>query len=47
MKGKNITKLIAGVLGAAMMFSTSVPAVYAVAPADVQLTNNKAAASEG
>ena len=47
MKGKNFSKLMAGVMGAAMAFTASVPAVHAVAPADAQLTNKVTAAKEG
>ncbi|SEH78132.1 endo-1,4-beta-xylanase [Ruminococcus flavefaciens] len=45
MKGKHINKLIAGVMGAAMTLTATAAAVHAVAPADVQLTNNKVSAS--
>ncbi|MBP5433021.1 endo-1,4-beta-xylanase [Ruminococcus sp.] len=45
MRGKNLKKLVAGVMGAAMALSASASAVNAVAPAGVQLTNNKAASS--
>jgi endo-1,4-beta-xylanase len=45
MRGKNFKKLVAGVMGAAMTLSASASAVNAVAPAGVQLTNNKTAAS--
>ena len=47
MKGKNFSKLMAGVMGAAMALTASVPAVHAVAPADAQLTNKVTAAKEG
>ena len=46
MKGQNIRKLIAGVMGAAMAFTATAPAVHAVAPGDVQLTN-KTTATQG
>ena len=45
MKGKNINKVVAGVMGAAIAFSSTASAVYAVAPANVQLTNAKVSAS--
>ena len=45
MRGKNFKKLVAGVMGAAMTLSASASAVNAVAPAGLQLTNNKTAAS--
>ncbi|WP_295081394.1 endo-1,4-beta-xylanase [Ruminococcus sp.] len=45
MRGKNFKKLVAGVMGAAMTLSAPASAVNAVAPAGLQLTNNKTAAS--
>ena len=45
MRGKNFKKLVAGVMSAAMTLTASASAVNAVAPAQLQLTNNKAAAS--
>ena len=47
MRGKNYKKLIAGVMSAAMTLSASASAVHAVAPAQIQLTGNKSASSEG
>jgi endo-1,4-beta-xylanase len=45
MRGKNLKKLVAGVMSAAMTLTASASAVNAVAPAQLQLTNSKVAAS--
>ncbi|WP_303823574.1 endo-1,4-beta-xylanase [Ruminococcus flavefaciens] len=48
MRGKNIRKLMAGVMGAAMTLTAAASAVHAAVPADVQLTGVKTAdAKEG
>jgi len=47
MKGTINKKLIAGVMGAAMTLTATASAVYAVAPADVKLSNKVNASSEG
>ena len=48
MKGKNFSKLMAGVMGAAMTLTAAASAVHAAVPADVQLTGVKTAdAKEG